>query len=237
MYVDEMRHALGRLSALTIALCAHVACATTRPSHEPSAPPSLDEADVSGPDESGTPQSDRSEVAKSEHPAGQGGPPSTVDDSPQSPHPPYAGHPHEHSRCATRTAPPSDSRGARPTVIPHAGLRAFGNNGNTLVGIATPSQGAKSFEVWRTSVAVGSKTPLHRHASEEVFVFLQGRGRARIGSEEFDFEAPATVIAPAGVPHQFFNVGDVPTDAIVVVGISSPIYDGEGKEMNLPWRK
>ena len=36
---------------------------------------------------------------------------------------------------------------------------------------------------------------------------------------------------------QFFNIGDVPTDAIVVVGVGSKIWDGAGNEMQLPWRK
>jgi mannose-6-phosphate isomerase-like protein (cupin superfamily) len=121
-------------------------------------------------------------------------------------------------------------------VIPHDGLRTFENNGNSLVGVATKSQGAANYEVWRTSVAVGSATPPHRHDTEEVFIFLRGRGKAVIGDQEFEFEAPATVIAPPDVRHQFFNTGDVPTDAIVVIGIDSRIYSDQGDEMRLPWR-
>lgn len=122
-------------------------------------------------------------------------------------------------------------------VTPHAGIRTFEMNGNQLRGLATSAHGAKSYEVWRSSVAVGSHTPPHRHDSEEVFIFLKGKGRAVIGGETIEFEAPATVVAPAGVPHQFFNIGDVPTDAIVVVGIGSEIYNAEGKVMDLPWRR
>ena len=147
------------------------------------------------------------------------------------PHPhPHAVHPHPHPQDVSGTP-------AHPTVTEHAALQSFENHGNTLRGIATPGLGATSYEVWRTSVAVGSATPLHRHESEEVFIFLQGKGKARIGDQEFSFEAPATVVAPANVPHQFFNIGDVPTDAIVVVGIGSKIWDATGKEMQLPWRR
>lgn len=135
-------------------------------------------------------------------------------------------HPHAHGPAAPQSA----------RVTAHASLESYENNGNTLRGIATPELGARNYEVWRTSVAVGSRTPLHRHESEEVFIFLQGKGKARIGDQEFTFEAPATVVAPANVPHQFFNIGDVPTDAIVVVGIGSKIWDQAGKEMHLPWR-
>ena len=130
-----------------------------------------------------------------------------------------------------------DAAPSHATVTEHAALPSFENHGNTLRGIATPASGARNYEVWRTSVAVGGATPLHRHESEEVFIFLQGKGKARIGEQEYTFEAPATVVAPANVPHQFFNIGDVPTDAIVVVGVGSKIWDGAGNEMQLPWRK
>ncbi len=125
----------------------------------------------------------------------------------------------------------------RARVVPHSQLKSFENNGNQLVGIATPSMGVKSSEVWRTSVAPGSATPPHTHASEEIFIFLRGQGRATVGSETIEFEAPATVIAPAGVMHRFENTGTEPTDAIVVVGAGSKITNQEGQVMNLPWRK
>lgn len=125
----------------------------------------------------------------------------------------------------------------RGVVVEHAGLPRFENHGNQLVGIATQHLGAQSFEVWRTSVAPGSATPPHRHATEEIFVFLSGQGRAQIGEQILNFSAPATVIAPAHVTHQFFNTGSTPTDAIVVVGVGSSIYDKDGHEMELPWRK
>jgi len=148
-------------------------------------------------------------------------------------------HAHDEALASTSSTPPapSETPETHGAVISHETLRSFENNGNVLVGIATKGMGAKSFEVWRTSVAPGSATPPHRHGTEEVFVFLKGKGKAIIGGATFEFTAPATVIAPAGVDHQFINTGDTPTDAIVVVGIDSMIYDQSGKEMNLPWRK
>jgi mannose-6-phosphate isomerase-like protein (cupin superfamily) len=122
-------------------------------------------------------------------------------------------------------------------VVDHGTLRHFANNGNDLVGVATPSLGSREHEVWRSSIAVGSHTPLHRHESEEIFVFLRGKGRAEIGGHAVEFSAPATVIAPAGVPHQFFNTGSEPTDAIVVVRLGSTIEDAQGTPMQLPWRR
>lgn len=125
----------------------------------------------------------------------------------------------------------------RAAVVPHKGLRTFNDQGNKLVGIATKGLGAHEFETWRTSVAVGSRTPVHSHDSEEIFVILSGKGQVIIGGETFDFEAPCTLIAPANVQHQFINTGDVPTDAIVIVGIDSKIYAEDGERLEFPWRR
>ncbi|MDX8430301.1 MAG: hypothetical protein SNF33_00595 [Candidatus Algichlamydia australiensis] len=54
--------------------------------------------------------------------------------------------------------------------------------------------------------------------------------------EQLAFEAPCTVICPANVPHEFFNTGDVPTDAIAILGIDSKIIDQNEIVMELPWR-
>lgn len=142
------------------------------------------------------------------------------------------------SADAASDAPaPLAAGSAKPVVIDHAQLTPHEHRGNALVGIATPSLGARDHEVWRSRVAVGSSTPLHTHGSEEIFVFLRGRGRARIGEETVEFVAPATVIAPAGLPHQFFNTGDEPTDAIVIVRPGSEITDAKGNHLDLPWRR
>lgn len=122
-------------------------------------------------------------------------------------------------------------------VIDHNALKTFSNNGNSLIGLATEGMGAKEFEIWRTSIAPGSCTPPHMHECEETFIFLKGKGRIQIGDEEIFFEAPCTVITPANIPHQYFNTGDEPTDAIVVLGIGSEIVDKNENTMNLPWRK
>lgn len=119
----------------------------------------------------------------------------------------------------------------------HTDLPRFENSGNALLGVATASLGASSFEVWRSSIAAGSRTPSHTHETEEIFVVLAGQGRAHIGDQVFDFVAPATVIAPAGVEHFIENTGTSPTDSIVVVGLGSTIRNAEGDAMDLPWRR
>lgn len=124
-----------------------------------------------------------------------------------------------------------------PKLIPHEQIKEFSHAGNSIRGLATSLLGAQQFEVWRTSLAIGSATPKHSHETEEIFIFLKGRGKAIVGKEELIFESPCTLILPAGIEHQLFNLGDEPTDAIVILGIHSHIYDQAGHEMILPWRQ
>lgn len=71
----------------------------------------------------------------------------------------------------------------------------------------------------------------------EVYIYLSGKGRAVIGGEETVFEAPCTIICPANVEHQFFNIGEEPSDHILILGIDSTIVDADKEVMNLPWRR
>lgn len=144
----------------------------------------------------------------------------------------HAKHEHQHSDAHGSEAVRTEAR-----VVPHAGLRTFENSGNSLTGLATRSLGSPEVEVWRSSIAVGSRTPLHTHESDEVFIVLTGRGVVHVGDQALPFEAPATVIAPAGVAHWVENTGTVPTDQIVVVRAASTIKGADGQVMDLPWRR
>lgn len=126
--------------------------------------------------------------------------------------------------------------GGEATVHSHDDLKLFSMYGNSYRGLATKASGAKEFEVWRASLAVGSKSPRHVHESEEVFIVLKGHILAIVGDKEYHCIAPSTLICPANVPHQLINVGDEPSDQILILGIDSKIYDLEGKQLSLPWR-
>ncbi len=125
---------------------------------------------------------------------------------------------------------------SEPAVISHEDLREFAMNGNLLKGLATKMMGAQEFEVWHSSIAVGSKTPRHVHESEEIFIILKGEMLAIIGEKELLCKAPATLICPANIPHQLINIGECPTDHFLVLRVDSKICDEEGHEMLLPWR-
>jgi uncharacterized RmlC-like cupin family protein len=50
-------------------------------------------------------------------------------------------------------------------------------HGSHIAGVATPTSGARCVEMWRGRMDAGAATPPHSHDTEEVVLFLSGRGR------------------------------------------------------------
>ena len=73
------------------------------------------------------------------------------------------------------------------------------------------------FEGWRfggvpvsffwTDAPPGTGPALHRHPYTEVFLMQEGRVRFTVGEDSLEATAGRIVIAPAGQPHTFVNVG------------------------------
>jgi quercetin dioxygenase-like cupin family protein len=127
-------------------------------------------------------------------------------------------------------------RAEEASVHPHEQMKEFSMYGKVYKGLSTKSLGAKEFEVWKSSLSVGSKTPVHVHETEEVFILFKGKIKAIVGDKELTCVAPATLICPAHVPHQLINIGDEASEQIAILGIDSTICDASEKKMKLPWR-
>lgn len=54
---------------------------------------------------------------------------------------------------------------------------------------------------------LGSGPVLHRHPYDEIFIIRQGRARFMLGDEVVEAEAGDILMAPAGTPHKFENIG------------------------------
>ncbi|MGH9508305.1 MAG: cupin domain-containing protein [Terriglobales bacterium] len=122
-------------------------------------------------------------------------------------------------------------------VVEHAKLKEFEMMGNFITGLATPSRGAKTLEVWQAGMAPSAASPLHRHDAEEIVVVLTGQGEAHAAGEVARFRAPCTLILPGNQLHQLRNTGAERLEAIAVVPIGSKVFDADGNEMVLPWRE
>src|SRR5687768_15945688 len=76
-------------------------------------------------------------------------------------------------------------------VVPHSLIQTFEHRGNKLQGLATKSKGSNQYEVWHASIPPNSSTPPHhKHETEEVFIFLKGKGKAIVDGIETSFQAP-----------------------------------------------
>ncbi|HJU29241.1 MAG TPA: cupin domain-containing protein [Candidatus Binataceae bacterium] len=120
-------------------------------------------------------------------------------------------------------------------IVRQAQTKAFELDGNHMIGLATPQQTAQEIEVWRGRMDAGAATPPHQHDHEEVVVILGGRGRARIASDEFEFQPGDTLLLPAGKVHQLF--AETEAELISAMPIGSVIRTAAGEIMELPWRR
>ena len=107
-------------------------------------------------------------------------------------------------------------------------------HGNHMIGVATPSRGARSVEVWRGRMDAGAATPPHRHDHEEVVVILSGSGRATVDGQEIRYQPGDTIILPGAKVHQIFAESD--TEFVAAMPIGSAIETAAGEPLALPWR-
>ena len=54
---------------------------------------------------------------------------------------------------------------------------------------------------------IGAGPVLHRHPYDEIFILREGRARFVVGDDVTEAEAGDVLLAPAGVPHRFENLG------------------------------
>ena len=88
------------------------------------------------------------------------------------------------------------------------------------VSSATGSRQLTVFEQW---CAPERGAPPHIHAVEEILRVLAGTTTVTVGKEEALVHAGESVIVPAGAPHSFVNVTDVPLHTLAI--LAAPIFE------------
>lgn len=74
-------------------------------------------------------------------------------------------------------------------------------------------------------VPAGGESAEHRHArSEEIYHFTAGRGRMRLGAEQFAVAAGDSVLIPPGTPHKLWAEG---SDPLELLCCCAPPYSDE----------
>jgi mannose-6-phosphate isomerase-like protein (cupin superfamily) len=98
-------------------------------------------------------------------------------------------------------------------------------DGSTVREIAGPAPGnATNQSLAEATVQPGGETVEHFHRlSEEIYVFVSGRGRMRLADREAAVSAGEVVVIPPGVRHKLW----AEDEPLVVLCASSPPYSHE----------
>lgn len=105
----------------------------------------------------------------------------------------------------------------------------------SVLGLASPSRGARETCVWRITVA--PRTPGTRHAvdREEIFVVLAGRGVVELEGETAALDPGDAFIVPAGQSFSLSNPGDQPFTALAVLPVGGRATLPGGEPFAPPW--
>jgi mannose-6-phosphate isomerase-like protein (cupin superfamily) len=110
-------------------------------------------------------------------------------------------------------------------------LRAFVTaDGSTIRELAGPSwTPARAQSLAEATVHPGEETAEHYHPrSEELYLFVSGNGRMRLGAEETEVVAGDCVVIPPGTTHKLWNTG---TDPLVLLCCCAPAYSDDDTVM------
>ena len=84
---------------------------------------------------------------------------------------------------------------------------------------------ARNQSLAEATVEPGGETEEHYHrTSEEIYLFVAGRGRLRLAEEERDVGIGDTVLIPPGTLHKLWNTGAEP---LVLYCLCAPAYSHE----------
>jgi mannose-6-phosphate isomerase-like protein (cupin superfamily) len=96
-------------------------------------------------------------------------------------------------------------------------------DGSTIREVAHPAwTAARHQSLAEASVGPGGETAEHYHpVSEELYYFVAGEGRMRLGGDEAPVAAGDCVVIPPGTPHKLWNTGAGP---LVLLCCCVPAY-------------
>lgn len=98
-------------------------------------------------------------------------------------------------------------------------------DGSEVRELARPPGTARNQSLAEAIVPPGGETTEHFHrTSEEIYYFVSGEGRMRLGEEEDAVEQGDAVVIPPGTRHKLWNPG---TEPLVLLCCSSPPYYDE----------
>lgn len=106
-------------------------------------------------------------------------------------------------------------------IVHHAHLRCEHAGGEHRLVAVGHEQGITAFEVWTTRLDPGAATREMRHGGELVAVAHEGAGKLLIDGGPQRFQAPCSLLIPAGCCFRVANNGGAPLH-LVWVGTQPP---------------
>ena len=105
-------------------------------------------------------------------------------------------------------------------------VTADGSEIRELAGRLETTAPARHQSLAEATLEPGGATAEHYHPeAEELYYFVAGEGRMRLGLDEAAVETGDCVVIPPGTPHKLFNTGAVP---LVLLCCCAPGYsDGD----------
>jgi len=99
-------------------------------------------------------------------------------------------------------------------------------DGSAIRELAGPAwTAARAQSLAEATVEPGAETAEHYHPqAEELYYFVAGRGRMRLGSDVSQVVAGDCVVIPPGTAHKLFNDGSEP---LVLLCCCSPAYSDD----------
>jgi mannose-6-phosphate isomerase-like protein (cupin superfamily) len=114
------------------------------------------------------------------------------------------------------------------------GVQAFTTlDGSTIRELAGPAwTAARNQSLAEAIVPAGGQTIEHfHHVSEEIYYFVAGSGRMRLGDEESAVTAGDCVVIPPGVRHKLWAATDA--DLVLLCGCA-PAYSNDDTQLTEP---
>ncbi|MGQ9647279.1 MAG: cupin domain-containing protein [Thermodesulfobacteriota bacterium] len=89
---------------------------------------------------------------------------------------------------------------------------------------------AKNFTAGYVVIQPNGRIPLHAHSNEEIYIFLKGTAKIKVGAEEEIIEAVSAIYIEPNAEHFLQNMGE---DEVIMVFVYSPagIADHWSKEL------
>ncbi len=119
--------------------------------------------------------------------------------------------------------------------IAHKHAPTFELPGASFTGLAAPSRGATENAVWIVTLQPQAPGVLHQVTREEVFVCIEGKGKALMGGETHEMTPGSALVVPAGTEFAISNPGSSLFRAVAVLPVGGQAWVAGSEPFTPPW--